>query len=489
MLFTRWGRIGDQGQYQRTPFSTFKEARDEFCKVFKQKTANDFVDTVLEKKKPFENKPKRYILIKLDSRRRQKLRDVEFEVFTDSDKPAVFRESLFKHSRDYMHFFGDLLSVEYVKKQIQNSQLSTDYIPITRLSLETIENASDILKKQLQPAIERRMELEKLNKKENLHEYMSLLDQINKLSNQFYDLIPQMDYNYEKLPPISTEKELDEQIGTINRLTNSQIAVRMLMAARMCLDRMNPFDYVYRSLNVKLELLDTGKPEAQYVLAYIPSRFHVKRVFKFERAAEVERFDRTKLPSGGVKQRNRWLLWHGTGAENMLSIMSKGLVKAPTDVAHNGNRFGKGLYSFCHLVCFYSGYVRDSVEFLGIYFSDSFEASSAYSSGVEVKTEKGSIERRYMLLCEVALGNVKELQTHYETVDSLPTGYDSVKALGKKEPNPSGNIYMPNGVVCPLGGAVDRSGKNVMWTSLTNSQYVVYNESQVVIRYIVQYYE
>ena len=38
VLFTRWGRIGDQGQYQRTPFSNFQEAKDEFCKIFKQKT-------------------------------------------------------------------------------------------------------------------------------------------------------------------------------------------------------------------------------------------------------------------------------------------------------------------------------------------------------------------------------------------------------------------------------------------------------------------
>jgi ankyrin repeat protein len=38
VLFTRWGRIGDPGQYQRTPFSNFQEAKDEFCKIFKQKT-------------------------------------------------------------------------------------------------------------------------------------------------------------------------------------------------------------------------------------------------------------------------------------------------------------------------------------------------------------------------------------------------------------------------------------------------------------------
>ena len=98
-----------------------------------------------------------------------------------------------------------------------------------------------------------------------------------------------------------------------------------------------------------------------------------------------------------------------------------------------------------------------------------------------------------MLLCEVALGNVKELQTHYETVDSLPAGYDSIKALGRQEPNSTGNIYMPNGVICPLGESIESSCKNsrlgLNRRNLTNSQYVVYSESQVVIRYIVQYYD
>lgn len=40
ILFTRWGRIGDSGQYQHTPFHAKSEAVAEFCKVFKSKTGN-----------------------------------------------------------------------------------------------------------------------------------------------------------------------------------------------------------------------------------------------------------------------------------------------------------------------------------------------------------------------------------------------------------------------------------------------------------------
>jgi hypothetical protein len=128
--------------------------------------------------------------------------------------------------------------------------------------------------------------------------------------------------------------------------------------------------------------------------------------------------------------------------------------------------------------------------FKGIYFSDSFEESSSYSSGLQKTNSDGKLTHRsYMLLCEVALGHVKELQNNYETIDTLPAGYDSVKALGRLEPCKSGQISMPNGAVCPLGQLVDATETNMFgrWQMLSNNQYVVYDEAQVVIRYIVQY--
>jgi predicted DNA-binding WGR domain protein len=42
LLFTRWGRIGDAGQFQQTPFSESDEAIKEFRKIFKAKTGNDW---------------------------------------------------------------------------------------------------------------------------------------------------------------------------------------------------------------------------------------------------------------------------------------------------------------------------------------------------------------------------------------------------------------------------------------------------------------
>jgi len=478
VLFTRWGRIGESGQYQRTPFSSFREARDEFCKIFKQKTANDFAETVLEKKKEFENKPKRYSLINLDIRSRPKLKEIDFEIFSSDSQQntnSLFASSIFKEKSDYKEFFVDLLDVQFLKSQINTTHLSADYLPLARLSRETIEKATEILNKKLKPLIEKRMELEKISKKENLNEYMTLLDQTNKFSNEYYELIPQMNYNYEKLMPISTEKQLDEQMCTINKLSDAQIAIRILMGAKQQMSfSINPFDYVYRSLNSKLELLEPTQTEAKYILRYIsPSResspFRVQRIFKFERTGEQDRFDKNKLPSQFSKLKNRCLLWHGTGTENVISILSKGLIKAPHDAKWTGQRFGKG-----------------------IYFSDSFEMSNGYCTGRKISNKYSngklnSTERKYMFLCEVALGNVKELRTVHDVIESLPEGYDSVKFFGKKEPDPVGDVTLPNGSLIHLGERISCKLKPGEYRSMGDHQYVIYNEAQCCIRYIIQY--
>lgn len=176
----------------------------------------------------------------------------------------------------------------------------------------------------------------------------------------------------------------------------------------------------------------------------------------------------------------RYLLWHGTSTENLLSIMCKGLRIAPNDAASNGHRFGKG-----------------------IYFSDSFAFSHNYTRG-RINTTRATRRyqqpqylaatqsRNYMVLCEVALGKIKELRNSYESLDVIPPegGFDSVKSLGRNEPDPTQSVLLPNGCIVPLGGLVQarlEPGENHNSRTEEN-QYVVYNEAQCCIRYIVQYH-
>ena len=468
VLFTRWGRIGDTGNYQRTPFSNFKEARDEFCKIFRQKTSNDFVESVLEKTKQFETKARKYNLVKLESRQRPKLNDIKFELFDNKQlsKDSLFDKSIFADKIDYKYFWEDLLNVSYLKSKIYTSNLSTDYLPLTQLSDDYLKKANELLEK-IRILIEKRMELEKLSKKDHLIECMNLIDQVTKLSNQYYELIPQMNFNYEKLKPISNEKDLDNQKSLLNQLIHAQASCRILMGAKYSMTAsdssiQNPFDYIYKCLNCKLELMDINDNLTQFILRYIEStrnsNVKIRRIFKLKREDEKNNLENYS---------NRYLLWHGTSTENLVSIMARGLVISPTESKPNGNRFGKG-----------------------IYFSDSFAISAGFSNGVKCTNKSKAYYRCYILLCEVGIGRVKELRTSYETLDTLPDGFDSVKALGQYEPDQSKQLIMTNGSVMPLGDLVPvelKPGEYIYSRFSKESQYVVYSEKQCSIRYIVQF--
>ena len=62
IVLTRWGRIDESGAHQHTPFNTLQEAKLEFCKIFKQKTGNDWESIFVN---GFTQKDKKYYLIEL----------------------------------------------------------------------------------------------------------------------------------------------------------------------------------------------------------------------------------------------------------------------------------------------------------------------------------------------------------------------------------------------------------------------------------------
>ena len=78
VLFTNWGRIGDYhgGQFQNTPFKSSAEAKQEFCKIFKAKTSNEWPVGSDD----FAAMPKKYRLVKTERLRSVKRSAVRFDV-------------------------------------------------------------------------------------------------------------------------------------------------------------------------------------------------------------------------------------------------------------------------------------------------------------------------------------------------------------------------------------------------------------------------
>lgn len=125
--------------------------------------------------------------------------------------------------------------------------------------------------------------------------------------------------------------------------------------------------------------------------------------------------------------KNIMSVWHGSGQSNILSILKSGLFTSPPSTASiAGKMFGNGVYG-----------------------SDTSSKSLGYSLG---RWGQSSGDSGWLFVCEFAMGNPYYAKNSLTTV---PSGYDSCWALPKN-------------------------------TSLLNDELIVYSESQIRIKHLIE---
>jgi len=316
-LFTRWGRIGDdQGQYQLTPYSTIDECRKEFLKVFREKTGNAWKDT-----DQFEVKPKKYTLIKLSEREMHKYSNVpidfnrlQSEHVSSKLQPDVFKE-----------FLKTLINRQAIRLNIDKTQLDIEWMPVSQLKRETLEKARQLLiklgknirkKQELSLAIQRSKTIEQQN------ELKTILESIYKHTNEYYTIVPLRGYADQKLTIIDDENQLKKQEKILDDLLELELSYKILLGAQANLKTISPLDYLYKSMNCQFETMNKDDIDSQLILRYIwasASNIAVEQIFKIARPNEDERLFKSNLD-------NHYLLWHGTGICNLISILTRGIL-------------------------------------------------------------------------------------------------------------------------------------------------------------------
>ncbi|WP_020532293.1 hypothetical protein [Flexithrix dorotheae] len=139
------------------------------------------------------------------------------------------------------------------------------------------------------------------------------------------------------------------------------------------------------------------------------------------------------------KNKQTKLFWHGSRNENWMSILENGLVLRPSNVVITGKMFGYGLY-----------------------FADRFKKSLNYTSLRGSYWTAGNSERSFLALYEVHTGNQFKVKKHQ------PEHYN----FNEKKLKEKGQNYDS---LFAKGGA-----------DLINNEYIVYNESQCTIKYLVE---
>ncbi|XP_059198459.1 protein mono-ADP-ribosyltransferase PARP4 isoform X2 [Centropristis striata] len=186
----------------------------------------------------------------------------------------------------------------------------------------------------------------------------------------------------------------------------------------------------YRALRCIIEAVPPDTSEFQVVTALLQdSNVQVQQILRVRRGVELQTF---KSEVGNIKP-----LLHSSRPSNFVGVLSRGLLLPRVGEEHHGiERTDAGSLGS------------------GIYFSNAMSTSLKYSKPSETD---GS---RLLLMCDVALGQCKEMYKTDLTLTEAPEGHDSV-----------------HGVRCT---------RNIH-SAFEDDEYVVYSPDQVKLKYVVQF--
>jgi len=132
-LYTRYGRVGEQGQVQNAPYPDKESAIKEFSKIFKSKSGNEWAH-----KDPFEKKPHKYQFLQFNRKADYK----EYLVPFDLKNPKVPRTALDDEIKTIIH---DIVDVKMYKEMMHSFNIDTDILPLARLNREILNEAQNLL--------------------------------------------------------------------------------------------------------------------------------------------------------------------------------------------------------------------------------------------------------------------------------------------------------------------------------------------------------
>lgn len=267
-------------------------------------------------------------------------------------------------------------------------------------------------------------------------------------SNRFYSIIP---HKASSEHIIVSRDDLAEKAQMLQDLRNVQFTYDFLYKTGDC--GKNILDDFYVKLNNCIEPLDDCEQFQMIKNAFDSTNSghncQIERIFQIQRnAEEANRNGHEPFYRLG----NHQLLWHGTRITNVHQILTYGIKIAPPQALTTGWRLGKG-----------------------VYFTDAVAEAMKHCHVNESKNIG------VILLYEVALGNPKKYY-HPENVVELPDGHHSAHGVAEISPQSTERIY---GEVFIHSGPMKKDYD--INTDIDYNEFVVYNEQQVKLKYLVQW--
>ncbi len=437
--WTRWGRVGEHGQNAlRGPFKASSAAISEFEKKFQSKTSNKWANRA-----NFQPKSGKYELIEIEQKSDDEAEEVEEKLKKlDASRPIAKKKQIVapsKHSKEVQALINLIFDHNMFKGAMASFDIDVKKMPLGQLSKKQVTKGFEVLD-----------DLEKALKKRDQSKLMEH-------SSHFYTVIPHA-FGRQRPPVIDADDKLQKKRDMLNVLADIEVALNMQKKSSKQSTKTttlpNPIDLHYDELNAGLELVKPGTKEHDALKTYLDNtkrggwrKSDLIHIYRLDRNGEDKRYGTHD------KLGNRKLLWHGTNVAVVAAIIKSGLRIMP----HSGGRVGRGIYL----------------------------ASEQSKSAGYVGTA-GNIG--IMFLAEAALGKEHHITRDNSSLRAAPKGFDSIVAKGYGEPDPKKDTSMKidgREVVVPQGKVVHNpkfKGKS----SFNQSEYLIYKESQVRIRYVLK---
>lgn len=436
--WTRWGRVGEDGQNALIGPSDLGKALKAFQSKFKDKTKNAWEDRA-----SFQPAAGRYSLIEIDrSVDESKAEEIEEKLKgIDADAAKVQKATAKKFAPCKLDapvekFMNLIFDEDMFKGAMASFDIDVKKMPLGQLSKHQVEKGFEVLE-ELEDAIEK--------KKSKL---------IEQVTSRFYTVIPHAFGR--RVPPLIDSMELlQKKFDMLNVLGDIEIAVSVQKGDSKASNKLlpHPMDENYAGLNADLEYVDEKSKEYAFVDQYIEATARAGRKPKLLNLFRIDRKPEGKRFAAHSDIDHRKLLWHGTNVAVVAAICKTGMRIMP----HSGGRVGKGIYL--------ASENGKSINYMG------------WASGGQ----------GVMFLAEAALGKEHSITKDDSSLKAPPKGFDSIVARGQNEPDPKHDIthtFEGKSVIVPQGKPIPM--KQYAKSSFDQSEYLLYSESQVRIRYCCQ---
>ena len=436
--WTRWGRVGETGQSALLGDGSLTGAQKAFEAKFRDKTSNAWAD-----RRRFVAKAGKYTLIEIErsaeaakkaAEVEEKLKAIDKEAAKLQPKPRGVAPSTLHPSLE--RFMTLIFNHDVFRGAMASFDIDVKKMPLGQLTKSQVQKGYSVLE-ELEDAVE--------GSKAKL---------ITDLSSRFYTLIPHA-FGRRVPPPINTQELVQKKYDMLNVLNDIEIALGMenkeAEATREENLQPNPADVNYRKLKADLAWVDPSTREFDVINTYMErtaaanNKLKLIDAFRVDRKGERERFS----AHDDIKERK--LLWHGTNVAVVAAIVGSGLRIMP----HSGGRVGRGIYL-------------------------------ASENGKSVWYVGWSGTTGVMFLAEAALGKEHTITCDNSSLRAAPKGHDCIVARGHTEPDPAHDIewdFEGKKVIVPQGKPIKSKFSK---SSFTQSEYLVYKESQVRLRYILR---